>query len=240
MQPAPSETTNPLREREKGQLASDGGTGASPSLGRYAPFIVANPARIGSTSGKSTAPQIATSAIPWAMNIAPRIRELLPVAQAVTPETMGPVAPVKMATLPPSHIDAGIGIHEGLGKLSRSHQGPVRFDQRVETADRGTEGDGHPRGHLRRDRQPGHFQGAVDDKKGMGEDRGGPVGHLAGPEKGIRRRCRSPPPGRRSGRETLPGEEIGSIRRYRFHRRQPASTALPDPFPGAIRRHILR
>ena len=117
MQPAPSETTNPRLDREKGQLASAGGRGASPSLGRYAPFIVANPARIGSIRGKSTAPQRATSAIPWAMNIAPRIRELLPVAQAVTPETMGPVAPVKMATLPPAILMQELGFMKGWGSF---------------------------------------------------------------------------------------------------------------------------
>ncbi len=185
MQPAPSETTNPRRSTENGRLASPGGRGSSPSLGRYAPFIVANPATIGSTRGKSTAPQMAASAIPWAMNIAPRISELLPVAQAVMIEAIGPGRPGQDRDLAACHVDAGVGVHEGLGKLSRRRQGPVRRDERVEPADGGAERDGHPRGHLRGDLQAGPLQGPVDDEQGVGEDRGGPVGHLAGLEEGI-------------------------------------------------------
>ncbi len=86
-------------------------------MGRYAPFIVAKPATIDSISGKSTAPQMATSAIPWAINIAPRISELLPVAQAVMIEEMGPVAPVRMATLPPAMLMQELGFMKGWGSF---------------------------------------------------------------------------------------------------------------------------
>ena len=60
---------------------------------------------------------MARSAIPWAMNIAPRIKELLPVAQAVTMEEMGPVAPVTMATLPPTMLMQELGFMKGGGSF---------------------------------------------------------------------------------------------------------------------------
>ena len=72
---------------------------------------------MGSTSGKSTAPQIATSAIPCARNRAPAIREELPVAQAVTGETMGPVAPVSMETLPAAMLMQEFGLVNGWGSF---------------------------------------------------------------------------------------------------------------------------
>jgi len=83
---------------------------------------VAKPATIGSIRGKSAAPQTATSAIPWAMNIAPRISELLPVAQAVTTEAMGPVAPVRMATLPPTMLMQELGFMKGCGSFPAAVQ----------------------------------------------------------------------------------------------------------------------
>ena len=86
-------------------------------MGRYAPFIVANPATIGSTRGKSTAPQIAASAIPWLMNSAPRISELHPVAQAVMIEAIGPVAPVRMETLPLAMLMQELGFMKGWGSF---------------------------------------------------------------------------------------------------------------------------
>ncbi len=226
MQPAPSETTKPRREREKGQLAACGGRGSSPSLGRYAPFIVANPATIGSTSGKSTAPQMATSAIPWAMNIAPRISELLPVAQAVTMEEMGPVAPVAMATLPPTMLMQELGFMKGWGSFpvatsvrsaSISASSPPMAELNV-TATRGAS--------LRRDLDPGPRKGAHDHEQGVFEDGRGPVGHLAGPEKRIGadvdfRHLTGDPDGK-----SLPQREAGQRGYAALPRRGPAPLRL--------------
>ena len=56
---------------------------------------------MGSTMQKSAAPQIATSAMFCSSSMAPVIIEVHPVAQAVTVEHMGPVAPVSMEIFPP-------------------------------------------------------------------------------------------------------------------------------------------
>ena len=61
--------------------------------------MVANPATMGSTRAKSTAPQMTTSALPCSSSMAPMIIEVTPVAQAVMVERMGPVASVRMDDL---------------------------------------------------------------------------------------------------------------------------------------------
>ena len=62
--------------------------------------MVEKPATMGSTSGKSTAPAMTTSARPVSMSRAPMAIEVLPVAQAVTVVMHGPVAPENMEILP--------------------------------------------------------------------------------------------------------------------------------------------
>ena len=59
---------------------------------------------------------------------------LQPVAQAVMVAMMGPVAPVIMDTLPPDHVDAGVGVGERMGQLVLIVQEPVGADDRIEAA----------------------------------------------------------------------------------------------------------
>ena len=108
--PAPSETTKPRRSMEKGRLERSGGSFSLPFLAKYAPFMVWNPARIGSTRAQSTAPQMATSARSWAMSRAPTSIEVRPVAQAVMVERIGPLAPVSMAIFPPIMLMQELGL----------------------------------------------------------------------------------------------------------------------------------
>ena len=122
MHPDPSEITKPRRLGEKGRLACSGGTAASPSLGMNAPPMVPNPATMGSTRGKSTAPQMATSARPSLISMAPMIMEVTPVAQAVMVVVMGPVAPVCMETLPPTMLMQALGLTKGGGQFALAHQ----------------------------------------------------------------------------------------------------------------------
>ena len=79
--------------------------------------MVANPATIGSTRQKSTAPQITTSARPCSSSQCPVISDVTPVAQAVMVAVMGPVAPVKMETLPPTMLMQELGLVKGCGHL---------------------------------------------------------------------------------------------------------------------------
>src|SRR5512138_1810136 len=113
--PAPSDTTNPRRLSEKGRLILSGSSWGWPSFGRYAPFIVANPARIGSTSGKSTAPAMTTSARFRRIIMSPMIIEVIPVAQAVMVAVIGPVAFVRIDTLPPTILMQELGLANGWG-----------------------------------------------------------------------------------------------------------------------------
>ncbi len=116
-QPAPSDTTNPRRFREKGRLALSGASSGWSSFGRYAPFMVANPATMGSTKGKSTAPQMATSAIPCSIKSAPMIMEVQPVAQAVMVAVIGPVALVMIDIFPPTMLMQELGLVNGCGSF---------------------------------------------------------------------------------------------------------------------------
>ena len=79
--------------------------------------MVAKPATMGSTRAKSAAPQMATSARPWAMSMAPVIMELAPVAQAVMVAVMGPVAPMSMEIFPPTMLMQALGLAKGWGSL---------------------------------------------------------------------------------------------------------------------------
>jgi len=79
--------------------------------------MVANPATIGSTSAKSAAPQMDTSACSDWRSMAPTIIEVTPVAQAVIVANMGPVAPVKIETLPPTILMHALGFAWGGGSL---------------------------------------------------------------------------------------------------------------------------
>ena len=67
--------------------------------------------------GKSTAPQITTSAIPCSINMAPMIMEVEPVAHAVMVEVMGPVAPVMMEIFPPTILMQEFALVNGWGSL---------------------------------------------------------------------------------------------------------------------------
>ena len=71
---------------------------------------MAKPATIGSTSAKSAAPQMATSARPASSSMPPTIMEVTPVAQAVIVAVIGPVAPVSMAILPPTMLMQELGL----------------------------------------------------------------------------------------------------------------------------------
>jgi len=105
-----------------------------------------------------------------------------------------------------------------------SLQGPVRRDERVEPADRGAEGNRHPRGDLRGDLQTGPLQGPVDDEKAWGK-----IGEVQWAiSRGLRKDGgwnRPRRPGRRSGREIPPGAGIGQRAHAAFTR----GGALPLP-----------
>ena len=147
--------------------------------------MVAKPPRMVSTRGKSTAPQITTSAMPNSRNMAPTVREVEPVAQAVMVDVIGPVAPVMMDTFPPTILMQEFALVKGWGSFpSATHSLSARMTaSRPPTAElkvmatRGRQG--------LRNFDPAFFEGTLDNEQGVSENWRCPQGHIPGCQKGI-------------------------------------------------------
>ena len=122
--PPPSLHTNPSRAASKGREALSGS-----SLRVDIAFMEQNPAMVRGTMMASAPPAIMMSASPrWISRLASP-RAWLPVAQAVTTEEFGPLAPKRMDTSPEAMLMMSMGITKGDTRskpFSRSACSPSR------------------------------------------------------------------------------------------------------------------
>jgi hypothetical protein len=96
--------------------------------------MVANPATMGSTRAKSTAPHNTTSARSWASSMAPHDHGGDPGGAGRDGAGNGPGGAGQHGDLAGHHVDAGIGIDARQRQGAAAHQLAVGIEHRIQAA----------------------------------------------------------------------------------------------------------